>query len=129
MALGVHPARLSTWWASLRGCSDVLGLNKNGPELYKHVTAISALSTTLSLINNYICNSNLCFVHYPSLISIYDGSYNLQVIAETMDADRDEVQEELMANLIAGGGNAGGGDADVTATYLNDSGEGAEDLE
>ena len=48
----------------------------------------------------------------------------MQVVAETMDADRDEVQEELMANLIAGGG-----DADVTATYLNDSGEGAEDLE
>ena len=46
-----------------------------------------------------------------------------------MDADRDEVQEELIANLIAGGGDAGGGDADVTATYLNDSGEGAEDLE
>ncbi|KAK1686030.1 hypothetical protein QYE76_046878 [Lolium multiflorum] len=41
-----------------------------------------------------------------------------------MDADRDEVQEELMANLIAGGG-----DADVTATYLNDSGEGVEYLE
>jgi hypothetical protein len=55
---------------------------------------------------------------------LYDGSYNLQVVAETMDADRDEVQEELLANLIAGGGGA-----DVTATYLNDSGEGAEDLE
>jgi hypothetical protein len=41
-----------------------------------------------------------------------------------MDADRDEVQEELMANLISGGE-----DADVIATYLNDSGEGAEDLE
>ena len=54
---------------------------------------------------------------------LYYGSYNLQVVAETMDADRDEVQEELMANLIAGG------DADVTATYLNDSGEGADDLE
>jgi hypothetical protein len=40
-----------------------------------------------------------------------------------MDANRDKVQEELMANLIAGG------HADVTATYLNDSGEGAEDLE
>jgi hypothetical protein len=40
-----------------------------------------------------------------------------------MDADRDEVQEELMANLIAGG------DVDVTAAYLNDSGEGADDLE
>ncbi len=60
---------------------------------------------------------------------LYYGSYNLQVVAETMDADRDKVQEELMANLIAGGGNTGGGDADVTATYLNDSGEGAEDLE
>ena len=39
-----------------------------------------------------------------------------------MDGDRDEVQEELMANLIAGGD-------DITTTYLNDSGEGAEDLE
>ncbi|KAK1691850.1 hypothetical protein QYE76_008547 [Lolium multiflorum] len=43
---------------------------------------------------------------------------------ETMDADKDEVQEELMANLIASGR-----DADVTAHYLNDSGEGAMDIE
>jgi hypothetical protein len=41
-----------------------------------------------------------------------------------MDAHRDEVQEELMADLIDGGG-----DVDVTATYLNDSDEGAEDTE
>ena len=39
-----------------------------------------------------------------------------------MDGDRDEAQEEYMANLIAGGD-------DITSTYLNDSGEGAEDLE
>jgi hypothetical protein len=47
-----------------------------------------------------------------------------------MDADRDEVQEEFMANLIAGGIlDDGGGDDDVTTTYLNDFGEGAGDLE
>ena len=54
----------------------------------------------------------------------------MQVVAETMDAGRDEVQEEFMANLISGGIlDDGGGDDDVTASYLNDSGEGAEDLE
>ena len=65
----------------------------------------------------------------------YDGSYNLQVVAETMDAHRNEAQEEFMANLIANGtlddGDDGipddGGDA-VTATFLNDSGEGAENI-
>ena len=53
-----------------------------------------------------------------------------------MDAHRNEAQEEFMANLIAGGilddGGGGisddGGD-DVTATYLNDSGEGADNIE
>ncbi|KAK1613261.1 hypothetical protein QYE76_036934 [Lolium multiflorum] len=50
-------------------------------------------------------------------------------IFETMDANR-EAQEEFMANLIAGGvRDDGGGYDDVTTTYLNDSGEGAEDLE
>ena len=39
-----------------------------------------------------------------------------------MDRDRDEEQEEYMANIIAG-------EDDITSTYLNDSGEGAEDLE
>ena len=39
-----------------------------------------------------------------------------------MDPDRDEEQEEYMANIIAGGD-------DITSTYLNDSGEGVEDLE
>ena len=54
----------------------------------------------------------------------------MQVVAETMDAGRDEVQEEFMANLISGGIlDDGGGDDDVIASYLNDSGEGAEDLE
>ena len=52
----------------------------------------------------------------------------MQVVAETMDAHRNEAQEEFMANLIAGGILDDGGD-DVTATYLNDSGEGAEDIE
>ncbi|KAM0900935.1 hypothetical protein ACQ4PT_020321 [Festuca glaucescens] len=51
-------------------------------------------------------------------------------LGETMDVGRDEVQEEFMANLISGGIlDDGGGDDDVTASYLNDSGEGAEDLE
>jgi hypothetical protein len=39
-----------------------------------------------------------------------------------MDPDREEEQEEYMANLIAV-------EDDITTTYLNDSGEGAEDLE
>ena len=60
----------------------------------------------------------------------------MQVVAETMDAHRNKAQEEFMANLIAGGilddGGGGipddGGD-DVTATYLNDSGEGAKNIE
>ena len=39
-----------------------------------------------------------------------------------MDPDRDEEQEEYMANIIAG-------EDDITSTYLNDSGEGVEDLE
>ena len=56
-----------------------------------------------------------------------DGSYNLQVVAETMDAHRNKAQEEFMANLIAG--ILDDGSDDVTATYLNDSGEGAEDIE
>ena len=53
-----------------------------------------------------------------------------------MDGQRNEAQEEFMANLIANGtlddGDDGipddGGD-DVTATFLNDSGEGAENIE
>jgi hypothetical protein len=39
-----------------------------------------------------------------------------------MDPDRDEEQEEYMANIIAG-------EDDITSMYLNDSGEGMEDLE
>ena len=39
-----------------------------------------------------------------------------------MDGNRDEVQEEYIANLIAGGD-------DITSTYLNGFGEGAEDIE
>jgi hypothetical protein len=39
-----------------------------------------------------------------------------------MDPDREEEQEEYMANLIAV-------EDDITTTYLNDSGEGAEALE
>ena len=53
-----------------------------------------------------------------------------------MEGHRDEAQEEFMANLIKNGtlddGDDGipddGGD-DVTATFLNDSGEGAENIE
>ena len=53
-----------------------------------------------------------------------------------MEGHRDEAQEEFMANLIKNGtlddGDDGipddGGD-DVTATYLNDSGEGADNIE
>ena len=53
-----------------------------------------------------------------------------------MEGQRDEAKEEFMANLIAngtlddgGGGIPDDGGDDVTATYLNDSGEGAEDIE
>ena len=61
--------------------------------------------------------------------------YSLQVVVESMD--RDEIQENFMENLIAHGTlddrdddviPDDGGD-DVTATYLNESGEGAEDIE
>ena len=61
--------------------------------------------------------------------------YSLQVVVESMD--RDEIQENFMEELIANGTlddrdddviPDDGGD-DVTATYLNDSGEGAEDIE
>ena len=60
----------------------------------------------------------------------------MQVVAESMEGHRDEAQEEFMANLIKNGtlddGDDGipddGGD-DVTATFLNDSGEGAENIE
>ena len=53
-----------------------------------------------------------------------------------MEGHRDEAQEEFMANLIKNGtlddGDDGipddGGD-DVTATFLNDSGEGAENID
>ena len=60
----------------------------------------------------------------------------MQVVAESMEGHRDEAQEEFMANLIKNGtlddGDDGipddGGD-DVTATFLNDSGEGAENID
>ena len=39
-----------------------------------------------------------------------------------MDRDRDEEQEEMLRNMIAGGD-------DITSQFLNDSGEGVEDLE
>ena len=61
--------------------------------------------------------------------------YSLQVVVESMD--RDEIQENFMEELIANGTlddrdddviPDDGGD-DVTATYLNDSGEGAENIE
>ena len=53
-----------------------------------------------------------------------------------MEGHRDEAQEEFMANLIKNGtlddGDDGisddGGD-DVTATFLNDSGEGTENID
>ncbi|KAK1670452.1 hypothetical protein QYE76_058611 [Lolium multiflorum] len=61
--------------------------------------------------------------------------YILQVVVESME--RDETQENFMADLIANGTlddrdddviPDDGGD-DVTATFLNDSGEGAENIE
>ena len=60
----------------------------------------------------------------------------MQVVAESMEGHRDEAKEEFMANLIANGtlddGDDGipddGGD-DITATFLNDSGEGAENID
>ena len=61
--------------------------------------------------------------------------YSLQVVVESMD--RDEIQENFMEELIANGTlddrdddviPDDGGD-DVTATFLNDSGEGAENIE
>jgi len=39
-----------------------------------------------------------------------------------MDRDRDEEQEEILRDMI------GGGD-DITSHFLNDSGEGVEDLD
>ena len=63
--------------------------------------------------------------------------YSLQVIVESMVGQRDETQENFMADLIANGTlddrdddviPDDGGD-DVTATYLNDSGEGADNIE
>ena len=39
-----------------------------------------------------------------------------------MDRDRDEEQEEMLRNMIAGGDH-------ITSQFLNDSGEGVEDLE
>jgi hypothetical protein len=52
--------------------------------------------------------------------------YSLQVVVENMD--RDEIQENFMENLIANG-TLDDRDDDVTATYLNDSGEGAENID
>jgi hypothetical protein len=61
--------------------------------------------------------------------------YSLQVVVESME--RDEIQENFMEELIANGTlddrdddviPDDGGD-DVTATFLNDSGEGAENIE
>ena len=43
-------------------------------------------------------------------------------IAETMDRERDEEQEEMLREMIVGGD-------DITSQYLNDSGEGVEDLD
>jgi hypothetical protein len=63
--------------------------------------------------------------------------YNLQVIVESRVGHRDEASEKFMAALIANGTlydrdddviPDDGGD-DVTATFLNDSGEGAENIE
>ena len=63
--------------------------------------------------------------------------YSLQVVVESMVGQRDETQENFMADLIANGTlddrdddviPDDGGD-DVTATFLNDSGEGAENIE
>ena len=53
----------------------------------------------------------------------------MQVVAESMDGHRDEVEEEFMANLIANGTLDDDDGDDVTATFLNDSGEGAENIE
>ena len=63
--------------------------------------------------------------------------YNLQVVVESMVGHRDEASEKFMADLIANGTlddrdddviPDDGGD-DVTATFLNDSGEGAENID
>ena len=46
----------------------------------------------------------------------------MQVFAETMDHDRDEEQEDILRDMIAGGD-------DITSQILNESGEGTEDLD
>ena len=43
------------------------------------------------------------------------------VFAETMDHDRDEDQENILEDMIRGED-----DVDITSSFLNDSGKGAE---